>query len=80
MRGPSVGNAGPPITELWAWVVTDEEGMQAMCRSPFSPTATLVSPDREAIENLGGWCHDYYLPFKVAFCRFNLAEVIPYAG
>lgn len=69
----SITNAGPPVTTLWAWVVVDEDGQEALCRSPWSQSAALVGPDREAIGSfvMREWCESYYEGRTVKLMRFD---------
>jgi hypothetical protein len=71
---------GPPISVLWAWIVIDSEGFEAVCRSPWSETHALVSPDEENIvsPHIEQWCRSYYerLGMTVELRRFDLAAVV----
>jgi hypothetical protein len=72
---------GLPIATLWAWIVTDTDGREAICRSPWSETAILTSPDEENINTpmLRDWCHAYYSPLgmTVELRRFDLQREAP---
>lgn len=69
---------GPAITAVWAWVVTDAEGNEAICRSPWSETAVLMGPDEDRVgaPAMGEWARSYYEPhgMTVELRRFDLAH------
>jgi hypothetical protein len=75
-RDVSLHFGGPPITTLWAWVVTDHRGKEAISRSPWSPTAVLMGPDEDIVASptMEQWCRAYYEPqgIKVELRRFDL--------
>lgn len=69
----SITNAGPPIAALWAWIVVDENGQEAVCRSPWSESGALMGPDRESLDTFGmrQWCEMYYEGRTVKLVRFD---------
>jgi hypothetical protein len=75
---PRLRYGGPPITTLWAWVVIDQEGNEAVCRSPWSETAVLVGPDEENFTSPGieDWARSFYgnLGMQVELRRFDLVK------
>lgn len=69
----TITNAGPPVTSLWAWVVVDTDGQEALCRSPWNEAAALVGPDAGAIctPAMRQWCESYYEGRTVKIVRFE---------
>jgi len=61
-RAATLRYGGPPIRLIWAWVVIDQDGREAFCRSPWSETHVLMSPDQENIDTpmMAEWCRSYY--------------------
>ena len=55
---------GPRIDVIWAWIVTDHAGAEAICRSPWSETAVLMGPDRDTVAApaMAQWVRAYYEP------------------
>lgn len=78
MDAPRLANAGAPVTSIWAWVVTDADGNEALCRSPWSEAAALIGPDEDRVgaPSMGEWCRAYYGPhgWTVELRRFDLAH------
>jgi len=76
LRRARLRNGGEPITDLWAWVVIDADGREAVCRSPWSESAALVTPDLEniAAPGIAEWCRHYYgnMDMRVELRRFTL--------
>ena len=79
MTGPQKATlrpSGPPILTLWAWVVIDEQGNEAICRSPWSETSPLVGPDAHLLVSLAleMFCRALYEPhgWKVELRRFEM--------
>jgi hypothetical protein len=75
-RAATLRYGGPPITTIWAWVVTDPDGKEAIARSPWSESGALIGPDEESIATpqMRQWCEAFYGPkgITVELRRFDL--------
>lgn len=71
---PELGNAGPPITELWAWIVTDAAGREAMASFLFIAPACGPDLDRVGAPAVEVDVRARYHGLKVELRRFVLAD------
>lgn len=75
-----LGNGGPPIRTIWAWVLIDADGQEAFCRSPWSVAASLIGPDQDMIETptMKAWAHSYAAQhgWRVELRRFEVRPLV----
>lgn len=82
MPAPKTGNAGPPVTTYFAWVVEDEDGQEAICGIEVLPSGVwiLAGPDEDRIAPMGAIAAANYPGRVVKLLRFTNPEVVERRG